>query len=67
MMAIARACLAGSIAAQVAVVISDRAERQVSPAPPSWVSSATVLQPQPPRHGLSSARWRPRWDAISRM
>jgi len=53
MMAIARACLAGSIAAQVAVVISDRADAGSLPAPPSWVSrphGAAVRRP--PAHGL---------------
>jgi len=47
MIAIARACLAGSIAAQVAVVISDRADAPgLAGAAELGVETATVLQPQ---------------------
>jgi len=48
MIAIARACLAGSIAARVAVVISDRAEAAgLAGAAALGIQTATVLQPQP--------------------
>src|SRR5258708_26140210 len=47
MIAIARACLAGSIAAQVAVVISDRADAAgLASAAELGIETATVLQPQ---------------------
>ncbi len=47
MIAIARACLAGSIAAQVAVVISDRADAAgLAGAAGLGIETATVLQPQ---------------------
>src|ERR1700686_5384665 len=47
MIAIARACLAGSIAAQVAVVISDRADAAgLAGAAELGIETATVLQPQ---------------------
>src|ERR1700693_5425473 len=47
MMAIARACVAGSIAAQVAVVISDRAAAAgLASAAGLGIETATVLQPR---------------------
>src|SRR6266853_912543 len=47
MIAIARACLAGSIAARVAVVISDRADAAgLAGAAALGIETATVLQPQ---------------------
>jgi phosphoribosylglycinamide formyltransferase-1 len=47
MIAIARACLAGSIAARVAVVISDRADAAgLASAAELGIETATVLQPQ---------------------
>jgi phosphoribosylglycinamide formyltransferase 1 len=47
MIAIARACLAGSIAARVAVVISDRADAPgLAAAAELGIATATVLQPQ---------------------
>src|SRR5258705_91854 len=42
--------------------------RQVSPAPPSWVSRPPrCCSRRPPAASPSSARWRPRWMRISRM
>ena len=47
MIAVARACLAGSIAARVAVVISDRADAAgLAGAAALGIETATVLQPQ---------------------
>ena len=47
MIAIARACLAGSIPARVAVVISDRADAAgLAGAAALGIETATVLQPQ---------------------
>jgi len=67
MMAIARACLAGSIAAQVAVVISDRADA-------AGLASAAELGIETARccsagaGGMAFERsLRPRWMRISRM
>ena len=48
MIAIARACLAGSIAARVAVVISDRADAAgLAGAAALGIETATVLPPNP--------------------
>jgi phosphoribosylglycinamide formyltransferase-1 len=71
MIAIARACLAGSVAARVAVVISDRADAAgLAGAAALGVETATVLQPQAAgaaafEHSLAAALQKHQPDMIA--
>ena len=71
MIAIARACLAGSIAARVAVVISDRADAAgLAGAAALGIETATVLQPQAAgaaafEHSLAAALQKHQPDMIA--